>query len=78
MWLFIADRNAAYADRVEARLIKRADSLARIPGQGRRVSGSDARRVSIPDVQCVISYRIEENAVRILSVRSTRHQLEQP
>lgn len=78
MWLFLADHSVSYADRVEARLVERAESLGRMPQQGRRIPYSDARRLSVPDVQHVISHRIEDDAVRILDLRSTRQQPEQP
>ena len=75
IWLYLADRSIGYADHVERRLIARGDSLARFPRQGRRLTRDDCR-LSIPDTQYVIDYRIEDDAIRILRVRSTAQDYE--
>jgi toxin ParE1/3/4 len=71
IWLFHADRDVAYADRVEARIDARAAMLERFPWIGRPVPGRDLRELSIPDVQYLIAYRIEGEIVRILRIWST-------
>ncbi len=49
IWLYLADRNIDYADRVETRIETRAASLLRFPHQGRPIPESDLRALSIPD-----------------------------
>ena len=66
IWLYLADRSVALADRVEARLQDRAASLAAAPFQGRPLPGADRRRLPIRDVSYVVVYRIEDDLVRIL------------
>ncbi len=70
IWDYLAEFNVDYADRVEKRLLSRVESLGRLPKQGRPLV-TDIRRLSITDIQYTIDYRIDENAVRILRVRST-------
>jgi plasmid stabilization system protein ParE len=70
IWDYLAEINVDYADRIEKRLLSRVESLERLPKQGRPLV-RDIRRLSITDIQYTIDYRIDENAVRILRVRST-------
>ena len=72
IWLFLADRSLDFADRAEARLIARVRTLGTLPFQGRRVPDSPLRALSVPDIQYVIHYRVDEDAVRIMHVFSTR------
>lgn len=69
---FNLGRNLDWAVRVDDRLWTGADMLARAPGMGRPVAGTDIRLLSLVDVQYVITYRIDGDRVRILGVRSTR------
>jgi plasmid stabilization system protein ParE len=70
IWDYLAEFSVEYADRFEGRLLSRTASLARLPRQGRPLV-KDIRRLSITDIQYTIDYRIDEDAVRILRVRST-------
>ena len=71
IWNFHADRSVRYADRVETRLEARAATLAQLPKQGRPISGSDLRELSLTDIKYVIVYQIEVDAVRILRLWHT-------
>ena len=71
IWMFQADRNIAYADRVNVRFEQRLVSLASLPRQGRPVRGN-MRQLAIPDIQLVLRYRIDEDAIRILRVWHSR------
>lgn len=68
IWLFLADRDLAYADKVEARLDSRAALLSQFPRLGRPVPDSDLRELSIPDTQHVIVYRIDGDIASIESM----------
>ena len=70
MWHFLADRNPDHADRTEERLEVRVASLRHAPNQGRS-SEAGLRLLSIPDVQLVVAYRVEDDQVSIMAVRST-------
>ena len=70
-WLFLAERNVAYAERVEARLRATGDLIGKFPLIGRPVART-IRDMSLPDVQYVLRYRVDEDAIRILEVWSTR------
>lgn len=71
--MFSAAYNVGRADRIEARLVSRAASLASVPGQGRPI-GDGVRRLSLPDIQLVLHYRVldDEDAIRIIRVVHTR------
>ena len=71
IWHFLADRNPDYADRTERRLEARTGSLRQMTNQGRPSGGSGLRLLSIPDIQLVVAYRVEEDEIRIMAVRST-------
>jgi toxin ParE1/3/4 len=71
IWQFLAEANVAYADRVEARIVTRTDRLLAAPFQGSPVARTDQRKLSIPDIQYVIVYRVEDNAIRILRIWAT-------
>ncbi len=61
-----------WAMRVDARLVERGDALARSPLMGRSVDGKDLRRLSLPDIQYVIFYRVSGDRVIIAHIYSTR------
>lgn len=69
---FNTGRSESFADRVEARLVKRADSLRARPHQGRLLRNTGLRAISVPDIQYVITYRVDTSNVLIVEVRSTR------
>lgn len=61
-----------HADRVEARIHDRVDTLKRFPYLGRLDKRTQTRFLSIPDIQFLIDYHIDDDdEVRIL-VWSTR------
>ena len=71
-WQYLAERSVDHADRVEARINDRAGALKRFPYLGRLDKRSGTRFLSIPDIQFLIDYRIDDDEVRILQVWSTR------
>ena len=71
IWDALADRSVGYADRVETRLEARAGKLAAIPFQGRPIGRTGRRRLSIPDIQYILVYRVEDDVIRILRVWHT-------
>ena len=79
IWMFTAEHSVAGADKVEARLDQRVESLSDVPLQGRQVT-EGRRELSIPDVQLRVVYCIakEEDAVCILRIWSTRQDREEP
>lgn len=78
IWCFLAARSVAYADRAEAKLRERAESLVDHPRIGRPVRGEHERELSVPDFQYRIVYRIADDQIRILRIWSTREQGERP
>jgi plasmid stabilization system protein ParE len=72
IWLFLAERSAAYADMAEARIELRVLGLAEFPRLGRLVAGTTIRRLSVAEFQCVIDYELADEGVRVLRIRSTR------
>ena len=77
LWRFLADRSIELADRIEERIRTRAESLIAHPHQGRPIAGRSERELPIPDVQYVIVYAAEEDAIRILRVWNTRQNREE-
>lgn len=73
---FNMDFSLARAEKVDARLVSRANSLTSFPRIGRRVPGTDLRILPIPDVQYILLYRIEDECVTIVRVHSTREHHE--
>jgi len=50
IWLFLAERNVDYADRVERRIAARVSMLERFPKLGRPLPGKDdMRELSVPE-----------------------------
>jgi plasmid stabilization system protein ParE len=70
-WMFHADRNIGYADRVASRLRERADALLVNPSIGRPVQGRPVRELSVPDIQYVIVYEPRETEILIVRIWST-------
>jgi plasmid stabilization system protein ParE len=71
-WMFLAEHNVDHADRIEARIKDRANALRRFPFPGRLDMRTGSRFLSIPDIQYLIDYRIDEDEVRILQIWSTK------
>ena len=65
-------RSFEWADRVDTELRERALSLSDTPQRGRPLPRLTARALSLPDIQYVIEYRLDADAVTVLRVRSTR------
>jgi len=61
----------AKAERVVRRLRERASTLLVTPYVGRPVGKAGVRELSIPDIQYVIVYRVETDAVEIARIFST-------
>lgn len=72
IYAFNAERSAQWAERVESRLLQRAEALAASPNAGRLTAEPGVRRLSVPDIQYVMDYRIAGRCVRILRIYSTR------
>ena len=71
IWFFLAERSVEWADRVEARIDDRVASLSGVPRQG-RPAGRSHCDLSIPDINLVVRYRVDEDAIRILEMWDTR------
>ena len=72
IFVFNAQRNMDWAERVESRLLQRAEALAAAPHVGRATAEPGVRRLSVPDIQYVMDYRIAGSCVRILRIYNTR------
>jgi plasmid stabilization system protein ParE len=68
---FNRSRSDAWAERVETRLIERTRTLVTRPNQGRQGLSGSVRLLSLPDIQYVITYRIEDDTVWIVRVHHT-------
>lgn len=75
-WLFLSERSTSHAERVEARLNAAARLIGEFPYLGRLVRRT-TRELSLPDVQYVIRYRVDEDGARILRVFHTRENREE-
>jgi plasmid stabilization system protein ParE len=69
---FNLQRSTGWAERVESRLLDKAEALTAAPRIGRSTQEPGVRRLSIPDIQYVLDYRIADDCVRILRIYSTR------
>lgn len=76
--MFLADRDVALADRVERRLTMAADLIGSFPNLGRAAGPGGVRRLSLPDIQYTIDYRVDQDRVLIRKVLSTRQDRERP
>ena len=74
--LFNRQRSDSWAERVERRIVARARGLAAAPFQGRAADTNGVRLLSIPDIQYIITYRIEDSAVWIVRVHHAREDRE--
>ncbi len=70
--LFNRQRSDSWAARVERRIVARARSLAATPFQGRTADTNSVRLLSIPDIQYIITYRIEDSALWIVRIHHAR------
>jgi plasmid stabilization system protein ParE len=61
-----------WAEKVEDRIWARASSLIQTPFIGRPTDRPGVRRLSMPDIQYVLDYRIEADRIRMLRIYSTR------
>ena len=77
IWMFQSDRSMVQAYGVYERLEQRIASLGSFPKQGRPLRDG-TRELSVPDIQLVFRYRMDEDAVRILRVWHTRENREEP
>jgi plasmid stabilization system protein ParE len=69
---FNHERDEAYAERVNARLLARGKALARTPFMGRPLGTFGLRQLSVPDIQYVLVYGVDHGDVLIFRVHSTR------
>lgn len=76
IWMFLAERSVAHADRVEARLKQAAEVIGTMLLIGRAGTTSETREWSVMDVQYVLECRVDEDRVLMLRLRSTRQNRE--
>ncbi len=69
---FNLERSESWADKVEQRLLDRAEALLGAPWVGRAISKAGLRRLSVTDIQYVIDYRVLDDAVEVARFQSTR------
>ena len=72
IFLFNLQRSLDWATKVEQRILERAKTLLATPRTGRATKEPGVRRLSVPDIQYVIDYRIAKDRIRILRIYSTR------
>ena len=72
IFLFNIQRSAVWADKVERRLLERARSLLVTPDIGRATREPLVRRLSVPDIQYVLDYRVTEDRISVLRIYNTR------
>ena len=72
IWDFNAQRSEAWAEKVQRRLVQRASGLLGAPRSGRKITKAGIRRMSVPDIQYVIDYRLKVDVIEIVRIRSTR------
>ena len=64
--------SSAWAEKVEDRIWARAHSLLQTASIGRTTDRPGVRRLSMPDIQYVLDYRIDADRIRMLRIYSTR------
>ena len=69
---FNIQRSVTWAERVESRLLHKAEMLTAAPLMGRITEAPGVRRLSVPDIQYVMDYRVADDRLRILQIYSTR------
>jgi plasmid stabilization system protein ParE len=72
LWTFNVERSEHWALKVQRRLEERAEQLLVAPYAGRTITRAGVRRVSLPDIQYVIDYRLTGELVEIIRIQSTR------
>ena len=72
IWHFLSTRDPDYADRMEQRFEEQVALLSRFPGLGRSIGDTGLRKLSMPDTQYVVLYRIEDDVIRVMRIYSTR------
>jgi plasmid stabilization system protein ParE len=72
IYAFNVERSEQWAERVEHRLLERSQALTATPRIGRVTQEPGVRRLSVPDIQYVIDYRIADDCIRVLRIYSTR------
>ena len=75
---FNRQRSDPWAKRVEHRIVTRACSLVGSPFQGRATGTDRVRLLSIPDIQYIITYRIDNVDVWIVRIHHARENREAP
>lgn len=75
---FNAQRSVTYAERVDARLLERADAIERMPHMGRPLGRAGLRTLSIVDIQYVIIYALVDERITILRIHHTRQNRDAP
>jgi toxin ParE1/3/4 len=75
IFIFNLERTLIWALRVDERLRDRSNWLGQFPHAGRPLGDTGLRRLSVADIQYVITYRVDEHGVTILRVHSTRENL---
>lgn len=78
LWHFVAAFSPESADVIEATLLRRIELLPTFPKIGRIVRAPDVRAFSLPDIQYVVTYSVDDEEVRIIAIRHTREQGERP
>jgi len=69
IWYYIRSDDPEAADRVEAELLNKCDSLARMPGQGhRRTDYTQAATLFFPVYSYLIAYRPGTDPLQILAI----------
>jgi plasmid stabilization system protein ParE len=74
IWHFLADRSVEWADRTEAGIFAGVERLIDFPGLGRPRSDG-GRELSLPAIQYVVAYTVQDDDILITAVRSTREDL---
>jgi len=72
IFAFNLQRTLEWALRVDARLSDRGEWLGQFPYAGRAIPGTKLRRLSVPDIQYVITYRLDGSGVTVLRIHATR------
>ena len=60
------------AEKVQRRLLERVNGLLVTPNVGRKLTKGGVRRLSVPDIQYVIDYRLGSDVVQIIRIHSAR------
>jgi plasmid stabilization system protein ParE len=72
IYAFNIERSKQWAERVEQCLLDWSEALTLTPRIGRVTEEPGVRRLSVPDIQYVIDYRIVDDCIRVLQIYSTR------